>query len=128
MLQHMIKSESSTTIPTPCQVAIPCRPQKTFTLFVHDIPDDLPEEDIRFALYKFNSVVEVVRLVVFYQKQPTLQDSQPSSSSAGALSSLKKVPSPKIDEQDIGSFVDTPPSPIRITLASVSYPLVLFIL
>lgn len=127
MLKHMIKSESSTTIPTPCQVAIPCRPQKTFTLFVHDIPDDLPEEDIRFALYKFNSVVEVVRLVVFYQKQPTLQDSQPSSS-AGASSSLKKVPSPKIDEQDIGSFVDTPPSPIRITLASVSYPLVLFIL
>lgn len=100
------------------QVAIPCRPQKTFTLFVHDIPEELPEEDIRFALYKFNSVVEVVRLVVFYQKQPTLQDSssQPSGS-AGATSS--KVPKPKLDEQDIGSFVDSPPSPIRITLASV---------
>lgn len=55
------------------QVAIPCRPQKTFTLYVFDVPEDLPEEDIRHALYKFNSVVEVVRLVVFYQKQPTVQ-------------------------------------------------------
>lgn len=55
------------------QVAIPCRPQKTFTLFVFDVPEDLPEEDIRHSLYKFNSVVEVVRLIVFYQKQPTVQ-------------------------------------------------------
>lgn len=60
------------------QVAIPCRPQKTFTLYVYDVPDDLPEEDIRHALYKFNSVVEVVRLVVFYQKQPTVQEPTPT--------------------------------------------------
>ena len=55
------------------QVAIPCRPQKTFTLYVNDVPDDLPEEDIRHSLYKLNSVVEVVRLIVFYQKQPMVQ-------------------------------------------------------
>lgn len=46
------------------QVAIPCRPQKTFTLFVLDVPEDLPVEDIRHSLYRFNSVVEVVRLVI----------------------------------------------------------------
>lgn len=63
------------------QVAIPCRPQKTFTLYVFDVPEDLPEEDIRHALYKFNSVVEVVRLVVFYQKQPTVQDPNASGES-----------------------------------------------
>lgn len=59
------------------QVAIPCRPQKTFTLYVYDVPDDLPEEDIRHSLYKFNSVVEVVRLVVFY-KNPDAEPNNPS--------------------------------------------------
>jgi hypothetical protein len=44
------------------QVAIPCRPQKTFTIFVLEIPEDIPEEDIRHSLYKFHSVVEVIRL------------------------------------------------------------------
>ena len=58
------------------QVAIPCRPQKTFTLYVFDVPDDLPEEDIRHSLYKFNSVVEVVRLVVFYKNNES--DPNPS--------------------------------------------------
>lgn len=62
------------------QVAIPCRPQKTFTLYVYDVPEELPEEDIRHSLYKLNSVVEVVRLVVFYQKQPTVQNEQPGNS------------------------------------------------
>lgn len=47
-------------------MAIPCRPQKTFTLFVLDVPDDLPVEDVRHSLYRFNSVVEVVRLIVHY--------------------------------------------------------------
>jgi hypothetical protein len=36
---------------------------------VLDVPDELPEEDIRHSLYKFNSVVEVVRLVVVYKNQ-----------------------------------------------------------
>ncbi|XP_023939700.1 uncharacterized protein LOC112047029 isoform X1 [Bicyclus anynana] len=44
------------------KIAIPCRPQKTFTVYVYDIPDDIPEEDVRHALYKFTSIVEVVRL------------------------------------------------------------------
>lgn len=48
------------------KVAVPCRPQKTFTLFVLDVPEDLPVDDIRHSLYRFNSVVEVVRLVVHY--------------------------------------------------------------
>lgn len=57
------------------KIAIPCRPQKTFIVYVFDVPEDLPEEDVRHALYKFSSVVEVVRLVVHYQKQ-----SEPSQS------------------------------------------------
>ncbi|CAG9135108.1 unnamed protein product [Plutella xylostella] len=44
------------------KIAIPCRPQKTFTIYVYDVPDEVPEEDVRHALYKFCSVVEVVRL------------------------------------------------------------------
>ncbi|CAB3255158.1 unnamed protein product [Arctia plantaginis] len=44
------------------KIAIPCRPQKTFTVYVYDIPDEVPEEDVRHALYKFTSIVEVVRL------------------------------------------------------------------
>lgn len=54
-------------------MSIPCRPQKTFTLFVLDVPDDLPVEDVRHSLYRFNSVVEVVRLVVHFanEKPPT---------------------------------------------------------
>ncbi|CAH0764712.1 unnamed protein product [Diatraea saccharalis] len=44
------------------KIAIPCRPQKTFTVYVYDVPDEVPEEDVRHALYKFGSVVEVVRL------------------------------------------------------------------
>jgi hypothetical protein len=79
----------------------------------------LPEEDIRHALYKFNSVVEVVRLVVFYQKQPTLQDTNQQTSSSSTLT--PKVPKiqQKIDEQDLANISDSPPNPIRITLASV---------
>lgn len=46
------------------KVAVPCRPQKTFTLFVFDVPEDIPIEDIRHSLYRFNSVVEVVRLIL----------------------------------------------------------------
>lgn len=53
------------------KVAVPCRPQKTFTLFVFDVPDDIPIEDIRHSLYRFNSVVEVVRLVLHPHNEPT---------------------------------------------------------
>lgn len=65
------------------KVAIPCRPQKTFTLFVLDVPEDLPVEDVRHSLYRFNSVVEVVRLVIHYasdkSSQPTEGKTSPSS-------------------------------------------------
>ncbi|KAH8273052.1 hypothetical protein KR018_006390 [Drosophila ironensis] len=47
------------------EIAIPCRPRKTFTLYVLDVPEDLPVEDIRHAMYKFDSVVEVVRLHIY---------------------------------------------------------------
>lgn len=46
------------------KVAVPCRPQKTFTLFVFDVPEDIPIEDVRHSLFRFNSVVEVVRLIL----------------------------------------------------------------
>ncbi|XP_029035693.2 uncharacterized protein LOC114872552 [Osmia bicornis bicornis] len=44
------------------KVAIPCRPAKTFTVYVLDVPEELPEEDIRHALYKYRSIVEVTRM------------------------------------------------------------------
>lgn len=37
-----------------------------------DVPEDLPVEDIRHALYKFDSVVEVVRL--HYQTQQLISN------------------------------------------------------
>lgn len=114
-----------------------------------DVPDDLPEEDIRHSLYKFNSVVEVVRLVVFYSKPSQAQnegegggseregssvvkDSSPRIASRTNQNSnfpaptgtttpkSPKVP-PKIDEQDVVNLAskESPPAPIRITLASV---------
>ncbi|XP_016986851.1 uncharacterized protein LOC108049953 isoform X3 [Drosophila rhopaloa] len=60
------------------KIAIPCRPRKTFTLYVLDVPEDLPVEDIRHAMYKFDSVVEVVRLHIY---------SSPASNAANASSS-----------------------------------------
>ncbi|KAB0791749.1 hypothetical protein PPYR_03549 [Photinus pyralis] len=44
------------------KVAIPCRPQKTFSLLVMEVPSDLPEDDIRASLYRYTSVVEVTRV------------------------------------------------------------------
>jgi hypothetical protein len=39
------------------KVNIPCRPQKTFSMLVHEVPIDLPEDDIRASLYRYASVV-----------------------------------------------------------------------
>lgn len=44
------------------KVAIPCRPAKIFTVYVLDVPEEVPEDDIRHALYKYRSIVEVARL------------------------------------------------------------------
>ncbi|KAK9754117.1 hypothetical protein QE152_g1516 [Popillia japonica] len=80
------------------KVAIPCRPQKTFSLLVNEVPLDLPEDDIsytekspfhlpeddiRASLFRYTSVVEVIR-----------------------------VP-PKVDQ------IPGTPNPIRITVASL---------
>uniref|UniRef100_A0A182PKY6 Uncharacterized protein n=1 Tax=Anopheles epiroticus TaxID=199890 RepID=A0A182PKY6_9DIPT len=108
------------------KIAIPCRPQKTFMLYVFDVPEDLPEEDIRHSLYRFNSVVEVVRLVVQYQKpaiQPDPGQMHATVAAAGAPQTkpqVPKLPSTKpIDEQDVALQKESPPPPIRITLASL---------
>jgi len=44
------------------QIPIPCRPQKTFSVLVYEIPEEIPDEDIRHSLYKFQTVVEVARI------------------------------------------------------------------
>lgn len=77
------------------------------------MPEDLPEEDIRHALYKFNSVVEVVRLVIIFHK------TQSDQNQAGAMTPKPQKVPPKVDEQDIANIKETPPAPIRITLASI---------
>ncbi|KAJ8956320.1 hypothetical protein NQ318_015058 [Aromia moschata] len=54
------------------KVQIPCRPQKTYSLLVQEVPHDLPEDDIRASLYRYGSVVEVTRL-------PNRPDQQPGT-------------------------------------------------
>ncbi|XP_052121873.1 uncharacterized protein LOC113204893 isoform X2 [Frankliniella occidentalis] len=103
------------------KIPIPCRPQKTFTVFVLEVPEEVPEEDIRHALYKFHSVVEVVRLVgTGGPQQLTLQ--KDSSGGGGAAASSKAV------EKAVGSTVSGstvelgsagPPPLIRVTLANL---------
>lgn len=114
------------------KVAIPCRPQKTFTLFVLDVPDDLPVDDIRHSLYRFNSVVEVVRLVVHFPGE------KPDGNGTSVVSSLPTPPAPaskigtttasklptgvaiaREEEICLPNAKDTPASPVRITLASL---------
>jgi hypothetical protein len=103
------------------KVAIPCRPQKTFTLFVFDVPEEVPIEDIRHSLYRFNSVVEVVRLLVYY----TIASAEkPASAEGGAvpkpqLPSKLVKPSSVASEDDMVMPKETPPPPIRITLAAL---------
>ncbi|XP_031628218.1 uncharacterized protein LOC116344002 isoform X2 [Contarinia nasturtii] len=81
------------------KIAVPCRPQKTFTLFVFDVPEDIPIEDVRHSLFRFNSVVEVVRLILHPQVEP--------------------APAPAKEREDEAKEKDAPPAPIRITLASL---------
>lgn len=98
------------------KVAIPCRPQKTFTLFVLDVPDDLPVDDIRHSLYRFNSVVEVVRLVVYYPADK----SGAIAANTDGTNTPKQIPKlAQKDDQDVANKKDEPPPPIRITLASL---------
>ncbi|XP_015597417.1 uncharacterized protein LOC107268800 isoform X2 [Cephus cinctus] len=86
------------------KVAIPCRPAKTFTVYVLDVPEELPEEDIRHALYKYRSIVEVTRL--------------PLNTGTVLKAINDKV---KNDAQNLNepATIYTGPPVIRVTLASV---------
>ncbi|XP_020805513.1 uncharacterized protein LOC110181918 [Drosophila serrata] len=130
------------------KIAIPCRPRKTFTLYVLDVPEDLPVEDIRHAMYKFDSVVEVVRLHIY---SSLASNAAASAASVGASSAagVDKVEGEQIQllhtptqtlrraalrstSKSVGSVVgdaiekverperrELPPAVIRITLASM---------
>lgn len=101
------------------KVAIPCRPQKTFTLFVLDVPEELPVDDVRHSLYRFNSVVEVVRLVIYYPNEKSSANSN-NNSESGTGTLKPQIPKlPVKDEADVANKKDEPPPPIRITLASL---------
>ncbi|XP_062138045.1 uncharacterized protein LOC133847192 isoform X4 [Drosophila sulfurigaster albostrigata] len=116
-------------------IAIPCRPRKTFTLYVLDVPEDLPVEDIRHAMYKFDSVVEVVRLHIY--SSPSLASSSSSGGISGSVgldkggvegSSAKSVigggggvgiVADAIEKSERPERRELPPAVIRITLASM---------
>ncbi|XP_011631114.1 uncharacterized protein LOC105423155 [Pogonomyrmex barbatus] len=86
------------------KVAIPCRPAKIFTVYVLDVPEELPEDDIRHALYKYRSIVEVTRLPL----------------NTGTV--LKAINDKlKSDAQNLNepATIYTGPPVIRVTLASV---------
>ncbi|CAB0002212.1 unnamed protein product [Nesidiocoris tenuis] len=86
------------------KIPIPCRPQKTFVVLVLDVPEDLPEEDIRHALYKFQSVVEVSRV-----------HSVPITNTAEKVSAA--IPGAKDGKEGVSSTYSPPL--VRITLASM---------
>ncbi|XP_037936527.1 uncharacterized protein LOC119670334 [Teleopsis dalmanni] len=85
------------------KIAIPCRPRKTFTLYALEVPEDLPVEDLRHALYKFDSVVEVVRI--------HLNTQSPASPTEKSVDETGRSERP---ERKV-----LPLAVIRITLASV---------
>ncbi|XP_013196573.1 uncharacterized protein LOC106139636 [Amyelois transitella] len=95
------------------KIAIPCRPQKTFTIYVYDVPDEVPEEDIRHALYKFGSVVEVVRL--HFSGSPRDGTSTPKPIDKTPPRSLTTI-----DGELVSSMIPKEASSvIRITLANI---------
>ncbi|XP_022215045.2 uncharacterized protein LOC111069332 isoform X3 [Drosophila obscura] len=122
-------------------IAIPCRPRKTFTLYVLDVPEDLPVEDVRHAMYKFDSVVEVVRLHIYSSPSSSSSSSNVNSNAsssaaaaAAAAASAEKgaeggskilgslsgsVVGDAIDKAERPERRELPPAVIRITLASM---------
>ncbi|XP_033231022.1 uncharacterized protein LOC117182099 [Belonocnema kinseyi] len=86
------------------KVAIPCRPAKTFTVYVLDVPEEVPEDDIRHALYKYRSIVEVTRLPL--QTGTVLR----------AINDKLKSDAQNSNEP---ATIYTGPPVIRVTLASV---------
>ncbi|XP_017016265.1 uncharacterized protein [Drosophila takahashii] len=113
------------------KIAIPCRPRKTFTLYVLDVPEDLPVEDIRHAMYKFDSVVEVVRLHIYSSLASNAANASSSSVAAGSSSaggdkgvegtskSVGSVVGDAIEKAERPERRELPPAVIRITLASM---------
>nr|CAD7255937.1 unnamed protein product [Timema shepardi] len=87
-------------------VPIPCRPQKTFCVFVLEIPEDIPEEDIRHSLYKFHSVVEVSRLTKENQPAGSGGQQGSQSQSSGNQSSVVFQNSLRICVEGLCWFVD----------------------
>ncbi|KQS30461.1 uncharacterized protein LOC122624394 isoform X1 [Drosophila teissieri] len=99
------------------KIAIPCRPRKTFTLYVLDVPEDLPVEDIRHAMYKFDSVVEVVRLHIY---SSLASNAANASSSAVAASSSSAGGDKGVEGEQI-QLLHTPTQTLRrAALRSVS--------
>ncbi|XP_017055132.1 uncharacterized protein LOC108097388 isoform X4 [Drosophila ficusphila] len=115
------------------KIAIPCRPRKTFTLYVLDVPEDLPVEDIRHAMYKFDSVVEVVRLHIYSSLASNAANASASSVAAssssaggggdkgveGTSKSVGSVVGDAIEKAERPERRELPPAVIRITLASM---------
>ncbi|XP_026317237.1 uncharacterized protein LOC113228206 isoform X1 [Hyposmocoma kahamanoa] len=96
------------------KIAIPCRPQKTFTIYVYDIPDEVPEEDVRHALYKFTSIVEVIRL--HFSGSSREGTSTPKSS----LDKTSPRALTTIDGELVSSMIPKEAnSVIRVTLANI---------
>ncbi|XP_075224648.1 uncharacterized protein LOC142324073 [Lycorma delicatula] len=104
------------------KIPIPCRPQKTFVVFILEVPEEIPEEDIRHSLYKYQSIVEVTRL----QNIGGLSAS-PSSSSIPSIQQSSGNPSrgqdkggkDGSDKSQETAPSGTPPPIIRVTLASL---------
>ncbi|XP_063984908.1 uncharacterized protein LOC135166528 isoform X1 [Diachasmimorpha longicaudata] len=86
------------------KVAIPCRPAKIFTVYVLDVPEELPEDDIRHALYKYRSIVEVTRLPL---------------NTATVLKAINDKLKGDTQNANEPSTIYTGPPIIRVTLASV---------
>ncbi|XP_043598011.1 uncharacterized protein LOC122574450 isoform X2 [Bombus pyrosoma] len=86
------------------KVAIPCRPAKTFTVYVLDVPEELPEEDIRHALYKYRSIVEITRLPL---------------NTGTVLKAINDKLKSDAHSQNEPATIYTGPPVIRVTLASV---------
>ncbi|XP_043256313.1 uncharacterized protein LOC122399589 [Colletes gigas] len=86
------------------KVAIPCRPAKTFTVCVLDVPEELPEEDIRHALYKYRSIVEVTRLPL---------------NTGAVLKAINDKLKSDAHSQNEPATIYTGPPVIRVTLANM---------
>ncbi|KPJ17882.1 hypothetical protein RR48_04023 [Papilio machaon] len=110
------KQQDNNKISDKRQIAIPCRPQKTFTIYVYDVPDEVPEEDVRHALYKFTSVVEVLRLHL----AGSPRDGNTGASTPKPLEKTPPRALTTIDGELVSSMIPKEASTvIRVTLASI---------